>query len=173
MGRSESLLQALDGGWPNTCCVGIRATARGAQGGRTVLALAGCRDTLWLPATSSFASCGRRSRLSDEPDLTRRGSSFPAGRSKTTSFLSSRCTPAFVTFCNFKCSHCVNHVQFFPTNAEKFPGLGIAFTKCFVSESHSGAVVARAGGIDLRFDVRSSPLLHQLDAPSWLSCSKR
>lgn len=69
-----------------------------------------------------------------------------------------------MTFCNFECSHCVNHVQFFLTNAEKFPELGIAFTKCFVSESHSGAVVAGAGGIDLRFDVRSSPLLHQLDA---------
>lgn len=96
-----------------------------------------CRDALWLPATSSFASCGKRSRAERQTWPARRGSSFPAGRSKTTSFLSSRCTP-FVTFCNFKCSDCVNHVQFFPTNAEEFPESGNAFTERFISESRRG-----------------------------------
>ena len=95
------------------------------------------RDALWLPATSSFASCGKRSRAERQTWPARRGSSFPAGRSKTTSFLSSRCTP-FVTFCNFKCSDCVNHVQFFPTNAEEFPESGNAFTERFISESRRG-----------------------------------
>lgn len=136
VGRSERLLRVLDGGGPSARRVGIRATSRRTRDDGAVLGLEGRRDAPWLPATSSFASCGKRSRAERQPDQ-RRGSSFPTGRSKTTSFLSSRCTP-FVTFCNFKCSDCVNHVRFFPQNAEKFSGLGNVFTKHFISESHLG-----------------------------------
>lgn len=139
VGRSKNSLQALDGCWVNACPAGSGATLRWTQDNQAAPVLAGCRDVPWLPATSSFASCGKRSRLSDEPDQMRRGSSFPIGRSKTTSFLSSRCTP-FVTFCNFKCFDCVNHVQFFPTKCGEISHFGncVHETFCF-QELFSGS----------------------------------
>lgn len=106
------------------CCAG-RTTAGRAMEGAT--RPGGPRPRAGLRAVEAVHG------LSDEPDHTRRGSSFPTGRSRTTSFRSSRCTP-FVTFCNSKCLDCVNHVRFHPTESERFSGLLTAFTKRFVSE---------------------------------------